>query len=234
MPRQEMSKSAVTRERVFQTALLLFVESGYAATTMRQIALEAPCAVGLIYRYFPSKEDLAIELYARLAARFRRDLAFVPEGDLAGRFGSAMRLKLELLAPYREPLTALAAAALDPNSKANVFSTSNRGARAEVIEGFAVVIEEATDAPGRAREEKIAPLLYAAHLLLVLFWLQDASSCQRKTDDAIAAAERLISYVMPFAMTPFFDMALESLGDVVGGTFVSHAMRSETAQEQDR
>ncbi len=234
MPKAKSNKSAETCERVFQTALRLFVERGYAETTMRQIALETPCAVGLIYRYFPSKDDLAVELYARLAARFRREATLLPEGTLARRFGAAMRLKLDLISPHRDALMALAAAALDPSSHVSVFSTRTSGVRADVIEGFAAVIDEAIDAPRKNRREKLARLLFAAHLLLVLFWLHDASASQQKSDDAIAAVERLLAAVMPFASTPFFDMTLHALEDVVDGLFAPEPSHLEKTMEQNR
>ena len=46
----------VTRSLLLDTAHLLFVNQGYAATSMRQIAESAGLALGGIYNHFPSKE----------------------------------------------------------------------------------------------------------------------------------------------------------------------------------
>jgi AcrR family transcriptional regulator len=47
------------RQEIIETALRLFVERGYRATTMGDIAREMGCTKGLIYHYFPSKAALA-------------------------------------------------------------------------------------------------------------------------------------------------------------------------------
>lgn len=46
----------VTRSLLLDTAHLLFVNQGYAATSMRQIAESSELALGGIYNHFPSKE----------------------------------------------------------------------------------------------------------------------------------------------------------------------------------
>lgn len=46
------------REQILNTALRLFAEGGYEATSISKIAKEAGVAKGLIYNYFESKEAL--------------------------------------------------------------------------------------------------------------------------------------------------------------------------------
>lgn len=46
------------REEIVQAAIRLFCEKGYEGTTIRDIAREVGVAEGLIYHYFPSKNDL--------------------------------------------------------------------------------------------------------------------------------------------------------------------------------
>lgn len=48
-----------TREKIVSSAVQLFVDHGIASTTTREIASHAGVAEGSIYRYFPSKEELA-------------------------------------------------------------------------------------------------------------------------------------------------------------------------------
>lgn len=47
-----------TREDIIAAALAMFVEHGYEATTIDQIAKAAGVSSATLFRYFPSKEDL--------------------------------------------------------------------------------------------------------------------------------------------------------------------------------
>jgi AcrR family transcriptional regulator len=62
MPRSSREKSAETRARIANTAYLLFLERGYHATAMRDIARRAEVTVGAIYNHFATKEDIWIEV----------------------------------------------------------------------------------------------------------------------------------------------------------------------------
>ncbi|GAB4328237.1 MAG: TetR/AcrR family transcriptional regulator [Dehalococcoidia bacterium] len=46
------------RDRIFESALVLFSERGYAATSLREIAEKAQTTKPMIYYYFGSKEEL--------------------------------------------------------------------------------------------------------------------------------------------------------------------------------
>jgi len=49
--------------QIYQSALKLIYEGGFHGSPMSKIAKEAGVAVGSIYHYFPSKEDLIVEIY---------------------------------------------------------------------------------------------------------------------------------------------------------------------------
>jgi len=58
MPKEKVKKGEVTRQAIEDAAIELFVEQGYHATSMRQIAKRANLALGGIYNHFKSKDDL--------------------------------------------------------------------------------------------------------------------------------------------------------------------------------
>ena len=67
-----MGKAEDTKARVERAALTLFVARGVAETTTKEIAMAASIAEGTIYRYFPSKEQLALDLFLAITARLPR------------------------------------------------------------------------------------------------------------------------------------------------------------------
>jgi len=48
------------RARIFTAAIALFNQKGFTATAMKEISREADLAVGTLYNYFPSKNDLLL------------------------------------------------------------------------------------------------------------------------------------------------------------------------------
>ena len=57
-----LSKGERTRQSILQAAYELFLEKGYAATSMRAIALRTGLALGGIYNHFENKEAIFSEL----------------------------------------------------------------------------------------------------------------------------------------------------------------------------
>ena len=58
MEKEKTKKGEVTRLAIEDAAMSLFLEQGYHATSMRQIAEHAELALGGIYNHFKSKEEI--------------------------------------------------------------------------------------------------------------------------------------------------------------------------------
>ena len=58
MKKEKQTKGEVTRLAIEDSALSLFMEQGYHATSMRQIAERAELALGGIYNHFSSKDEI--------------------------------------------------------------------------------------------------------------------------------------------------------------------------------
>jgi AcrR family transcriptional regulator len=87
--------AAQTRELILDTALPLFLDRGYEATRMEEIAEGAQIGTSTLYRYFPTKDALVLEplsLRGQMADELRGRPADEPL-DLA--LGHALRALLE-------------------------------------------------------------------------------------------------------------------------------------------
>lgn len=73
------TKSAQTREHLFQTAFALFLEQGYDATSLKDIAEAAGVSTGTLYRYFPSKSDFLFQIRANSQEHLREMAETLPE-----------------------------------------------------------------------------------------------------------------------------------------------------------
>jgi len=73
-------KKQRTRETIAREAHKLFVERGYDATTLPEIAEAADVSTRTIFAYFPSKEDILFSDFAQMKDGLARALADRPEG----------------------------------------------------------------------------------------------------------------------------------------------------------
>lgn len=182
-------KGERTREHILNTALDLFAKKGYAGTTLREIAKEADVSLGLAYRYFESKEEFVIALYERLIEELEEEAESLPRGGkLAERVEYIMRADLRRCEPYRDAFAALAGIGLMPDSSAAVLGERAAPVRLRVRNVFHRVVTEAPDGMTGQLGSDVTTLLYAAHLLLILFWLQDRTENQRATSELITLA----------------------------------------------
>src|SRR3954471_9503625 len=69
-PRGPTAQGLETRRRLYETAINLIAARGWQETTLRDVAAEAGVSVGLLYRYFPSKQAIVLALYDELSAAY--------------------------------------------------------------------------------------------------------------------------------------------------------------------
>jgi AcrR family transcriptional regulator len=93
-PTARQRLAAARREQILETALKLFAERGFDATSTRQIAKEVGIAEGLIFHYFPTKASLLTAILEdRLEGRraFRTRLRPLLEGASSESVSEVMR-----------------------------------------------------------------------------------------------------------------------------------------------
>lgn len=201
-PRGRTPEGVGTRTRLFDTAIRLMGERGYAATTLRDVATSAGVSAGLLYRYFPSKQSVVFALYEELSARYSDAVAAMPTGRWRERFVFALRTSLEVLRPHRRTLAALVPV-LVGDAEHGLFSRGTSSSRLRVQESFDRAVVEATDAPRAQIAAPLGRLLYLLHLAVLLWWLLDQSPGQRATGGLVALIERsLPSAVLAMRLPP--------------------------------
>src|SRR5260221_10573546 len=115
-PPGQTPQGAAAREHLYAVAMRLIAGRGYQTTTLRDIAKEAGVGVGLLYRYFPSKQAVVIALYDELSTEYARQAAGMHAGKWRDRFVFALKTSLQSLEPHRLALRALTPVLVgDPN-----------------------------------------------------------------------------------------------------------------------
>lgn len=96
--RRTAEASDELRASLVEVARRLVAREGAAALTMRALATEAGCAVGLPYKVFASRDELVVELvhaeFVRLRAAFDELVAAAGTGTVGGNLGRYAELLL--------------------------------------------------------------------------------------------------------------------------------------------
>lgn len=209
-------KALMTQQRIMETAWRLFATKGYDQTTMREIAAEASCSLGLTYRYFASKEDLVLELYRWLVLQLEELIPLLPAVSIADRFHQLMHELLEVMTPHRLTLVALSGAALNPLSRAGVFGVEGAEVRRRALTSYRLLVSGARDAPRASQRDDMATLLYGVQLALVLFWLQDLSAETRQTEEFLQFIHELLERLRPLLRIPWIAQFLARFVHIIG------------------
>lgn len=227
-PPGQTAQGAETRQRLYETALDLIATRGWEAATLREVARSAGVSVGLLYRYFPSKHAVLLELYHQLSSEHERQAAEMPRGRWRARVVYALRSHLEILKPHRATLAALLPV-LVSTSEEGLFSSQTAPARARAQRVFADAVIGATDAPEPRLAAALARLLYLVHLCVILWWTLDKSPQRRATDELLALLDQALR---PFATA----LRIPAIRRLVLGAdaLVAAALLDDTPAEADR
>ncbi|MFD8949378.1 TetR/AcrR family transcriptional regulator [Streptomyces xanthophaeus] len=156
------NKKLRTRRQLAATALELFLERGFDAVSVADVAAAAEVSKPTLFRYFPSKEDLVLDRFADHQDEAARIVRERPAGQ-----GPVQALHAHFLAALaeRDPITGLCD---HPNVLAFqglLYSTASLGSRmahytAREVELLAAVLEAESVPPFAAR-------LAALHMVTV-------------------------------------------------------------------
>jgi AcrR family transcriptional regulator len=182
-------KKQRTRETIARAAHELFVERGYHATTLPDIAEAAEVSTRTIFAYFASKEDILFSDFAVIKDALARALAERPEGE------DALETVREFILSSHQVEKSELDARLHRIIESDETLRSHLRARlAQLEELIAAAIAEDLG----ARENDLRPQVVAASLIAafdVLFERGGGRSAKPHSADEVAA---LIDPVMAF------------------------------------
>jgi AcrR family transcriptional regulator len=174
-----LSKSDLTRVRILETALRLFREKGFDATTMRDIATACDMAVGTAYHHFESKEAIVGAYYDFVQREhLRRVTEFnTKKHSLKQRLEQAFISKLEIVGGDQKLLSVIMRFIGESDHPLSIFGTGTERLRDEGTETFRVALGDET-LPGDLRD--LAPtLLWTLHMGMLLYFLHDKTGGER-------------------------------------------------------
>ena len=184
----QRAASEETRRQILETALALFRDRGFEATTIRDIASGAGLSLGAAYYYFKSKEAIvgAYYDYVQLEHQTRARDAFARARNLRERLRAAFHTKIDIMQEDRRLLRALFRYGGDPDHALSWFGPATRQQRVLSAAVFAEALGDER-LPDDVREA--APtLLWTLHMGILLYFLYDGSPNQRRTRRLIDAS----------------------------------------------
>ena|SRR5829696_4302730 len=210
-------KGEQTRELILATALRLFREVGYDATTMRAIAREAGVSVGNAYYYYASKEHLIQAFYDALIAQHREVARPRLDGvrDLATRLRITIRTHIELMQPYHAFAGGFFTSAADPNSPLSPFSAESAPARDEETAFFREVVDGSDAKIPKQLRDDLPRLLWLFHMGIVLYWVHDSSDGVARTYELVDRAAPLVVKLIGLARLPGTKGVLDDVLDLI-------------------
>jgi AcrR family transcriptional regulator len=198
-----ITKGAVTRQHVLDTALALFRRQGFARTTMRDIAGATGLSLGAAYHYFPSKDALVMAYYEWMQAEHERlvEAERSSGSDLKSRIATLFATKLELLRRDRKLLGAMFGNLGDPAHPLSVFGRGTSSIRERSLAQFTAVF--ADPAVPEELRALLGRLLWLIHLGVFLFFIHDNSPKQARTFALVDALVDLAASAIPLISHPF-------------------------------
>jgi AcrR family transcriptional regulator len=210
-------KGGQTRQHIFESALELFRESGFDATTMQQVAARANVVKSAAYYYFPSKEAIIQAYYEALQSE--QELicadAFAHTNNLKARLASAMHTKFDLVKDDRKLLGVVFRYAGEPQ---HPLSCLGKGT-VEIRRRATAVFRDAIASERMPNDlTQLLPLaLWALQMGLLVMFLYDESPGQRRTrkmaDGALGLTLKLLALAKLPVLKPIRTRILSLLRD---------------------
>jgi AcrR family transcriptional regulator len=210
-------KGEQTRRHIFETALVLFRERGFDATTMQQIAERAAVVKSAAYYYFPSKEAIIQAYYEEIQSAQEKicEQVFARKRDLKARIAAALHSKFDLARDDRNLLGVVFRYTGEPRHPLSCLGEGTGEIRRRAIAVFEQAIE--TERMPRDLRQLLPIALWALQMGLLVMFLYDETEGQRRTrrvaDDALDLTLKLLALAKFTILKPVRTKVLALLRD---------------------
>lgn len=183
VPNRPTPKAKQTRELIIKTAVELFCKNGFEKTTMRDIAAQGNVALGALYYYFKTKDELAAAFYYQLQkeglARCQQLMGV--KKHLSEKIQTVIHYKLEQLTPYRDILINLFKQSQNPKNPLAPFKGESQRIKLQSLGLYKEAIVQAKFKTHKDLASHLPLLLLYYQMGMILFWIYDTSPYQTKT-----------------------------------------------------
>jgi AcrR family transcriptional regulator len=197
-------KAEETGRKILDSALDLFREKGFDATTMRDIAQKAEVATGAAYYYYPSKDAIVTDFYQRSCAEMqpRIEAALEQAKGLEKRLHELIAVKLAYFAPNRGVLRSLLRNGADPRHPLSPFSPDTAAIREIDIAWFRRILTDCGMRIPRDLEPHLPGVLWFFQMGVIFFWVIDDSPKQTRTARLLELATKSVVFLLRVSALP--------------------------------
>jgi len=197
-------KAEETGRRILESALELFREKGFDATTMRDIAQRAQVATGAAYYYYPSKDAIVTDFYQRSCAEMQPQIEAALEHakGLEHRLRELIGVKLAYFAPNRGVLRSLLHNGADPRHPLSPFSPDTAAIREIDIAWFRQILIDCGMRIPRDLEPHLPDILWFFQMGMIFFWVIDDSAKQSRTAHLLELAPKCVAFLIRVSTLP--------------------------------
>lgn len=199
------SKGEQTRELIFATALELFRDRGFDATTMQDVAAAARVAKSAAYYYFPSKEALVAAYYDRIQTQQEQICAelFASTDDLKKRLHAALLTKFDLAQNDRKLLGIIFRYAGEPAHPLSCLGPATADFRIRAMRTFAEALAPHGKSQLPRDLQQLLPLaLWSLQMGLLVLFIYDNSPGQKRTRSLATGSLDLTLRLLTLAKLP--------------------------------
>lgn len=216
-PPKKTPKREQTRALIYENALRLFQQHGYDATTMRRIARESGLSAGAAYYHFASKDELVLEFYLQSEIQLRAELPAIYSAspDFFERLKAVLEFRLQQFHPHRKFVSVLFQNAIRPDSPLSPFHSDMYSIREEAVDVFARLLHLARLKILPELQPHCAHLLWLYQLGILLFWLHDGSTGQKRTRRLMQLSLVVLRQLLRLQRLPFARQLTRSVIDLL-------------------